>query len=40
MLLERMVLYDTEYPRALEHIGANCSGIDEEFVEQLNSMVN
>lgn len=39
MLLERLVMYDREFPRALEHIGANCTAIDEEFVELLNSKV-
>ena len=39
MLLERLVLYDTKFPRALEHIAANCTGVDEEFVELINSLV-
>ena len=39
MLLERLVLYDIKFPRALEHIAANCTGVDEEFVELINSLV-
>lgn len=32
-------MYDQYFPRALEHIGANCTAIDEEWVELLNSKV-
>ncbi len=39
MLLERIAMYDQYFPRALEHIGANCTAIDEEWVELLNSKV-
>ena len=39
ILLERLGLYDTKFLRAQEHIAANCTGVDEEFVELINSLV-
>ena len=39
MLVERMAVYLFEHPNAVKHIAANCTLLDEEFIEWLNAKV-
>ena len=37
MLVERMTEYVFEHPNAVKHIAANCTLLDEEFIEWLDA---
>jgi len=39
MQWERLLLYAEEHPDVLQHLSANCSLTDEEFVEALNALI-